>query len=106
MPHVNQHLFGPGSLEMLRLDVWTAGVEERHDGQRAVKIKARLLGQYDIFGELGQERIHIDVSDAVWSTEPGMYTDDFIKARAGMQDAGERVASQMLVWALEEWDQT
>lgn len=103
MPHLEQHLFGPGSLEMLRLDLWSSKLERRPEGD-ALRIKGRLVGQYDIFcGSGNQHRIDIKVEDSVWSTEVGKYTDDFIRARAGQPQAAERIATTLIEWELEEW---
>lgn len=106
MPNVKQHLFGPGSMEMIRLDIWTDRSEPQTDRSPARRIKARVVGQYDIYCGMGNmHRIDIDVQDMVWSTEPGTYTQDFVSARdTDDADAAERIAYSLLDWEyLEDW---
>ncbi len=103
MPNTKQYLFGPGSLEMIRLDLWSSKVELQPEG-RTLKIKCNLVGQYDIYCGAGNtHRIDIKIKDSVWNTEVGEYTDDFIAARSGDPDAAERVATSLIDWELEDW---
>ena len=104
MPHTQQHLFGPGSLEMLRLDLWVNRSEPRDEGPPSRRIKARLVGQYDIFCGVGDmHRTHISIDDEIWTTEPGSYVTDMAAAYSGNTESAERLAGMLLVWALEEW---
>lgn len=103
MPTNSQHLFGPGSLEMLRLDLWVSKVERRDEGLIR-QIKARLLGQYDVYcGNGNMHRIDIKTSDAVWDSEAGSYTADFVRARNGGAEPAERIAQFLLDCELEDW---
>lgn len=105
MPNTKQHLFGPGSLEMIRFDLWSSKVEAQDDGRRALRIKGRLVGQYDVFcGTGSMHREHIHIEDSVWSTEVSRYTDDFIAARSGDPEAARRIAETLIEWELEGWE--
>lgn len=103
MPSVRQYLFGPGSLEMIRLNLWSSKVEPQLEG-RDLKVKCSLAGQYDIYcGTGNMHRIDIKIEDSVWSTEVDKYTNDFLAARSGDPDAAERVATSLIDWEIEDW---
>jgi hypothetical protein len=105
MPNVKQHLFGPGSMEMIRLDIWTDRSEPCTDRGPTRRLKVRVVGQYDVYCGMGNlHRIDIKAQDMVWDSEPGSYTQDFILARDGDQDAAERIATSLIEWEyLEDW---
>ena len=103
MPTVKQHLFGPGSLEMIRLDQWSSKVEPRPEG-KATKINAKVVGNYDIYcGAGSMHRVHIKIEDSVWNTEAGMYTRDFVDSYAGYENAARRITEAMIGWELDDW---
>jgi hypothetical protein len=104
MPKVHQFLFGPGSLEMVRLDQWVSKVESRVDGTRARKIKSKVVGNYDIYcGTGNMHRVHIKIEDSVWNTEAGLYTKDIVAAHEGDEDAARRITEAMIGWELDDW---
>lgn len=104
MPKTHQFLFGPGSLEMIRLDQWSSKVEHRLDGSKSTKIKSRVVGQYDIYcGNGNMHRELIKIEDSVWSTEAGLYTEDMVAAHAGDEEAARRITEAMIGWELDDW---
>lgn len=103
MPSTMQHLFGPGSLEMLRLDLWTRKAEPQVEGVSR-QFRSKLVGQYDVYcGNGSMHRIDIKVDGGAWSTEAGRYAEDLCKARNGDEDAARRFTETLIEMELEDW---
>ncbi len=100
MSRTRIYQFGAGSLESLRLKVWT---RKRLGDMRQIRVK--LEGTYMVYCGYGNEHTHVvNVLDGAWDGERDQYAVDVINARDGHDDAAERIVQSLLEVSLEDWE--
>lgn len=103
MPHVEEHTFGPGSLESLVLKTWVS----KFDGSNR-RITGRLEGTYIVYcGEGWTHEVEIKEDTSAWASETGLGTDALLLFELhnllSKEDVKYEIANQLVEYALEDW---
>lgn len=109
MPHVEEHRFGPGSLEDLVLKTWVS----KRENYDLYRVTGRLEGNYRIYcGEGNEHDFEVKEDIGYWNSEivygDGLESDSFLLFEvhnlSASLDAKWALAERILSYALTDWD--
>jgi hypothetical protein len=99
--HVQVTTFGPGYMEGIELRVWVDHPKANLD--RKTRFHARVVGTVELDCGNTQHRVEVDERDQAWEGQPGEFAESIRAAEVGIYAAQDRVAEQLVEWALEDW---
>lgn len=101
MPHVEEHTFGPGSLESLVLKTWVSKVNGSE-----TQITARLEGTYTVYcGEGWTHEVRVKESESGWNSESFEESTRLFQLHNFMDEVDTKyeIANDLVNYALEDW---
>lgn len=104
MPSINQHTFGPGSLESLVLKTWVSKVD---NGKR--RLTGRLEGTYTVYcGNGWTHEVEVSEQVSAWAGPPHQDEDrdELFETHYGFNDRDQtyNLVNRMVNYALEDFE--